>query len=666
MAAGSVAEAFVTIRPDVDQFGGMLRGKLGGLTKVAGVAAVGIGAAITGAAVAGVRAFAGLEESMNEVFTLLPGISEEAMGEMQDDVRDFSKEMGTATDEVVPALYQALSAGVPRDNVFEFLEVANKAAIGGVTSLETAVDGITSVVNSYGEEIIDAAKASDLMFTAVRLGKTNFEELSQSLFNVLPTAAGLGVAFEDVSAAMATMTSEGVPTSVATTQLRQLFVELSKAGGEAAEMFQEMAGQTFQEFIAEGGNTAEALDLMRQAAEESGVSLQDMFGSVEAGAAALVLAGGDTEKFREFLEEMQNSAGATETAFLSMDTGLGRAWERIKVHLDDLLVELGERIAPALQRFADWFGENLPGIIAWFERMGDAISVWWQTEAKPAIDEFVAAVKENWPKVKEIFESLGEVVGSVGLIFSTEFGSMTEDTDEATGSITENVTGVIDSMNALASTVATVTGIVASWWNVLSGAVRMDAGRMSRGIDSLTDGALFRFEEKVDEVVTNVIEWFRELPGKIRSAVGDLGGLLKGAGRDILEGLIGGIREKFEEVRSTLSDLTSRLPGWKGPESVDRKLFREPAFNIMEGLADDLLRGAGLFVRPALADITGNIAIGIPQQGQPGAGTVTAVLAAEDRDLLRAVADRPVSLQVDSVEIARANQSGEHKLGRAR
>ena len=92
------------------------------------------------------------------------------------------------------------------------MRIASEAAIGGVTSLETAVDGITSVVNAYGEEAIGAQEASDLMFTAVKLGKTDFESLSAALFNIVPTAASMGVKFEEIAAAMAVMTAQGVPT----------------------------------------------------------------------------------------------------------------------------------------------------------------------------------------------------------------------------------------------------------------------------------------------------------------------------------------------------------------------------------------------------------------------------------------------------------------------
>ena len=156
-----------------------------GLQKTAKVAAVAVGAAFVAAgavvvktALEGVKAFADFQDGMNEVFTLLPGITADAMDKMSADVLSLSKDIGRLPEEVIPALYQSLSAGVPADNVFEFMETAHAAALGGFTDLETAVDGISSVMNTYGTDVISATQASDLMFTAVRLGKTDFQQLS--------------------------------------------------------------------------------------------------------------------------------------------------------------------------------------------------------------------------------------------------------------------------------------------------------------------------------------------------------------------------------------------------------------------------------------------------------------------------------------------------------
>jgi len=323
----------------------------------------------------------GFEQQMNEVFTLMPGATKKSMGKMSADVLQFAKDMGVIPSEVAPALYQAISAGVPADNVFTFLETANKAAIGGVTDLETAVDGITTVVNSYGAEVMDAGKASDLMFTAVRLGKTTFGELSASLFNVLPSASSLGVSFEEVSAAMSTMTAQGVPTSVATTQMRQLLVELSKEGGKAAGVFQGLAGQSFKDFVAAGGDVSGALAIMTEHANSTGVGVNDLFGSVEAGNAALQLSGENAAMYNAHLGEMQTVVGATDAAFETMEQGVGRQMEKLRAEFAATMIEIGdkflpvitetlipifrEQVVPLLEKVAEW----LKNVAEWFSNL---------------------------------------------------------------------------------------------------------------------------------------------------------------------------------------------------------------------------------------------------------------------------------------------------------
>lgn len=293
------------------------------------------------------REFQQFDKQIREVYTLMPGMSNKAMDAMSGDVLAFSAEVGRVSDEVVPALYQAISAGVPQDNVFEFMRVASNAAQGGVTELETAVDGISSVMNAYGQDVISATQASDLMFTAVKGGKLTFDELSRSLFNVIPTAASLNLEFGNVTAALATMTAQGTPTTVATTQLRQLLIELSKDGSAAAATFEKLSGKSFTEFIAQGGNLAGALAIMEQGAADSNLRLSDMFSSVEAGNAALALTGAGAAKFAQELEAAANASGATEEAAAIMNDSLEHQEALAKAAKEEMMVLIGEGLEPA-------------------------------------------------------------------------------------------------------------------------------------------------------------------------------------------------------------------------------------------------------------------------------------------------------------------------------
>jgi TP901 family phage tail tape measure protein len=465
MAGKDVGTGYVPIKPDTEGFGTELER---GLEKE-GVPAASRGAKKMQQAMAGVFAAgaallaksvfdaAGFERQMNEVFTLLPGISGEAMGEMTEQVKSFSTEFGIIPQEVVPALYSSLSAGVPADNVFAFMETATKLAKGGVTDLETAVDGLTSVVNAYGADVLPAQEASDLLFTTVKLGKTTVAELSSAIFQVTPTAAALGVEFGNVTAALAAMTLQGVPTSVATTQLRQLFVELSKSGSGTAKVFEEISGKTFKDFIASGGDLQGALQLLETHATDAGLGINDLFGSVEAGSAALALTGGGTEAFTNALEGMENSAGATDAAFDQMNQGLAATLDKLKAKFSVILIDIGTAIAPTVGMLGENLGlllemfsalpgpmqavvviggTILAGLVAFagpllkavqlFKMLGGAMTLLaanpWVLVVGGLILAAVLIVK-NWEKVKEFFEGFVMFFKALWTGFSEDEGT---------------------------------------------------------------------------------------------------------------------------------------------------------------------------------------------------------------------------------------------------
>lgn len=369
-------------------------------------------AAVTGFATKGLQEFMKFEQGMQEVFSLLPGISQDAMDDMIVQVENLSMRFGVLPEKTIPALYEALSAGIPQDNVFDFLEIANKAAIAGVTELDTAVNGISSAMNAYGHDVLSAGKASDIMFQTVKFGKTTFEELSNSLYNVSPTAAALGVTFEDLNAQIAAITAQGTPTSVATNQMRQMFVELSKAGGKTAETFQQLAGKTFKQFIAEGGNTQDALQLLEKHAKDTGIGINDLFGSVEAGAAALSLTGNNTERFTGFLEEMANASGSTEEAFKTMSKSLQFQVNRLNAKMSVLYKTIGEKLAPSFARPIEAAGN----LVGWFNDLidgGTSLEDFISYDIPKAFRPFLTVVLKASTVIKDLVSDITRFVGSL-------------------------------------------------------------------------------------------------------------------------------------------------------------------------------------------------------------------------------------------------------------
>ena len=511
MAATTVGELNAILRLDKSHFDSGIGAAEGRFSRFGSTAktlakgvALGAGAAVLGAAVAGTKALLDFDTGMREVFTLMPDITDQARTAMQEDVLAFSKSAGIATGEVLPSLYQALSKGVPADNVFDFMEVASQAAIGGSVGLETAVDGITSTVNAFAASGITAREVSDQMFTAVRTGGTTFGELSDSLFNVSPIAADLGVKFGDVAAALAQITSKGVPTSVAATQLRQLFVELSKDGGKAADAFQELSGKTFTDFIHSGRDVADAMELMQEAAADSGKSLADMFGSVEAGAAALQLGGSNLGDFRGQLGEMEGSTGATVKAFEEMEDGLQRQWNRIKVNFNTWLTEMALGVekwwkdnAPAVKRFLD-------PIIEQVGEFGSGLAIAWQIITqdqetytkgwRDSVSPLARDTKEVYDKIAASNEKFKEGMGIFWQILIQDQETYTKEWEDSVSPVAVTTKEVYDST-------VTETGKFKDRWGIVWQILSQDQATYTKEWEANVSGLELATKKGWDKVV---------------------------------------------------------------------------------------------------------------------------------------------------------------------
>ena len=319
------------------------------------------------------------EKSMAEVQTLLPQMGTKAFGKLREDVLAFSKDMGIATDKVVPALYQAISAGVPPDNVFTFLRTAVKVSIGGVTELNTAVDGLTSIVNAYGKENITTAEAADIMFTAIRLGKTTADELSSSLFNVIPVAAAVGIGFDQVASALVALTAAGVPTSVATTQLRAAIQALSAPTVRQTKILEEMGLEFSAETLRAKGLQGAMQDLLEATGGNMSM-LRRLVGSVEAVNAVLIVADSGAEKYAGSMVAMANKTGAANEAFLTMEETVARKLEKainnLKVTLTVLGLETLPTITKALNTVTDALENNKRELKAAAVAVGALVAVW--------------------------------------------------------------------------------------------------------------------------------------------------------------------------------------------------------------------------------------------------------------------------------------------------
>ena len=114
------------------------------------------------------------------------------------------------------------------------------------------------------------------------------------------------------------------------------------------------------------------------------------------------------------------------------------------------------------------------------------------------------------------------------------------------------------------------------------------------------------FVRAVSQLAADALGRVRALPGQIRSALGNLGGLLFSAGAAVIRGFISGIQSQISQLAGVLQNITSRLPDWKGPEDVDRMILFNAGQAVMKGFQDGIASQVGS-LRDQLGGITGVI-----------------------------------------------------------
>ena len=330
------------------------RMKMAGTALVAATAAIGV---------ASLKMAGDFDGAMREVNTMMQ-LSEEQFKDFSKEIQNMSRELGVSAVDSANALYQAISAGVPKENVVEFLEIATKAAIGGMTDTTTAVDGLTTVINAFKIPVSDAQKVADIMFTTVKGGKTTFEELSSSLFNVAPIAAASGVKFEEVAAALASITKQGVPTSVAATQLRAAIQALTAPTSTQKTMMQELGFEMNQEVMQSQGLAA-AFNMVQEATGGNMEQMRKLIGSVEGVQAILALTGQNAETFAADLDAMANSEGAATEATDQMEESISRKLAKLKFQFQDIAITIGTALLPVLKSLMDTIGPIIEKIGTW-------------------------------------------------------------------------------------------------------------------------------------------------------------------------------------------------------------------------------------------------------------------------------------------------------------
>lgn len=309
-----------------------------------------------------VKAQTEMDTAMRNIWTIVDTSYNEIM-RYEDKVFKLSQMIPRSAKDLAEGLYWIISATIPAAEAMDVLEASAKSATAGLSTTYAAADVLTDIINAYGYKASDATAISDILFRTVERGKVTYDGLAGSLGAVVGTAAIGNVAFEELAAAVATMTQIGLSADESTTALNRFLLTIVKSSGQA----QTEAAKLGLEWNASALEAKGLVGMVQALDEATGGNLETMariVPEIRALKSVLALARDGAAAYTKEVENMYNAQGALERAFLKQKDSVANSLTFMKNAFYEFSTDMGKAFEPAIRGVYD-FGTSL------FKWLGD-------------------------------------------------------------------------------------------------------------------------------------------------------------------------------------------------------------------------------------------------------------------------------------------------------
>jgi len=309
----------------------------------------------------GIRKFREFDKTMSEVATMLSQMDERYLPGMRKSIEEMSIVFGKSAVDLGRAMYQILSAGVEASGAVDVLRASAKLATATLTDVETAVDAVTTVLNAYGMSAQQVDYITNIMAKTIQLGKLRMDELAGSLGYVVPIAAKAGVSFEEISAAIATLTKQGIDAHMASRGLRQVLNTLISPTEESKEAMVNL-GISYDDLTLRALGLQGTLNLINEATSGQIGLISQLIPNVRALTAALGLMANRGEILSNSVEYIKSEFDALDEMYNDVSKSSYLAQKRIEMLHDAVDRGIGEAVEPANRAWNEFWAAFKIGV----------------------------------------------------------------------------------------------------------------------------------------------------------------------------------------------------------------------------------------------------------------------------------------------------------------
>lgn len=531
------------------------------------------------------------------------------------------------------------------------------------TDLSSNIQGLTRVFGDWSIATDKQPEALDAVFRASQATGVGVDKLGQQVVQFGAPMRQLGFSFEETLAMLGSFDKSGVNTELVMGSMRIALGKMARAGEEPVETFKRVSEQIKNAGDA-GTANALALDLfgakagpdMAAAIREGRFELGGLVEQIAGGSDTINAAAADTASFAESWQVFKNrvllAIEPIATRFFNalgdgmewmMSTGVP-AVSAVAAVLSTALSPALSTVAGAVTSLTGFLREHstivtvvaaviaavlVPHLVAlgvaatvsavkqvaaWLMTQASAIGAaavhsaqvvgmvakWLLLGAQSLLH--AAKVVAAWVMTSAGAFAAGVVMLAQSAAFVARWAFMGVQSLLHAAKVAAAWLIAMGPIGLIIAAVIAVVALIIKNWDTIS---RVTSELWNK-VKALTSAAWDGIKGAVTAGISAVIGYFTGMPGRILGALGNLGGLLSGAGRAVIQGFLDGITGAFGRVRDTLSNLTSMLPDWKGPATRDAEILRNAGRLVMGGFDAGLIDKFG-DVRRTLGGITADI-----------------------------------------------------------
>jgi TP901 family phage tail tape measure protein len=519
-----------------------------------------------------------------------------------------------SSQEVADAFLTMQKAGLSAGEIMDGALAAGLQVAGAEgMNMADAAEIMANALMVFGDQGVTAAMVSDQLAAGALASSSSVEDLGFSLKYASGSAATLGVPMEDLITSIALLSNAGLKGSTAGTSMNNVLLAMASPTKAAAKEMEKL-GISYKDASGEIKPLPQIFSEMNAAMEGKGytqaeklASLKDLFNTRGARAAAILLKEVNGE-YEAMGKTIQGSAGKGAELMAARMESFAGSLEIAKGAIETFMIALGLALQPLIEFFAgaiaavaQWF-TNLPKpmqtaiaaflvfaavigpIVLLLGFMITAVTsiIGAVTAAAAAIGIGVAAflgwiavialviaavvavvvlIIKNWDKIKAYFvnlfaqwkrdfPALFTFITTAVRVFVTvikAWFSALVTAWKTTFTVIWNI--VKTSFDIISKIFGTVFGI---WMTVIDTALK--------AIAAMFRGDWGKVAEIVKDGASKILGYVKALPGQILSALGNLGSLLYGKGRELMNGLWEGIKSVVDNIKNTIKSAVGLSP----------------------------------------------------------------------------------------------------------